>query len=323
MDALGNVIVKLTPARSTGPHVLIHAHMDQLGFLVTQVREDGFLRVERVGGVNRRMGTGTEVVVVTPTGLVPGVMGIKAHHFSAPEDEFRIPAISDWYLDLGVHNREQALALGIEIGSVAAFAPRFRTLAGGRVASPSLDNRVGCYILLELASRLAGRTEGCPVTLVWTVLEEFNFRGLVPAVRAAQPDVVIGLDITVAADTPDLLERSTVGLGKGPAIKVMDFHGRGTLDGVMASPKLVAALAGAARSRGLPYQKEVALGLLTEGARVVSELGGLPVGGLSVPTRYTHTPVEMVELADVMATIEPGVAFVERAASGLDLRRGA
>ncbi len=257
VDKLGNVVAQAVPERPAGPHLLLYAHTDQLGFIITQVREDGFLRVERVGGVSRRFGIGSEVVVVTPQSLVPGVMGVKAHHLAAPGEEFQVPPIPEWYLDIGVRNREEALALGVEVGRVVAFAPRFRALAGGRVSAPSLDNRAGCYVLLEVARALASRDAGCPVTLVASVLEEFNLRGVVPAARAAAPDIALGLDVTPASDPPDLAGRGGVALGAGPAIKVMDFHGRGTVDGLMAPPGLVRALEDAARSRGLTYCRAV------------------------------------------------------------------
>jgi putative aminopeptidase len=311
-DALGNVSARAVPSQPSGPHLLFHAHMDQLGFIVTQVLPSGFLRVERVGGVARQCGVGTEVVVVTPQGLVSGVMGIKAHHLAAPGEEFQIPPVADWYLDIGAQDREEALARGVDIGRVVAFTPRFRTLTGTRVSAPSLDNRVGCYVLLELARALAGRKTGCPVTLVASVLEEFNLRGLAPAARAAAPDMAIGLDITPACDPPDLAGRGSVVLGAGPAIKIMDFHGRGTVDGLMAAPKIVHALESAAAARGLLVQKEVILGVLTEGSRVVSLLEGIPAGGISIPARYTHTPVETVDTADVVGAVELAAGFAER-----------
>jgi putative aminopeptidase FrvX len=322
VDRLGNVIARAVPARPAGPHLLLYAHMDQLGFIITQVREDGFLRVERVGGVSRRFGTGSEVVVVTPQGLVPGVMGVKAHHLAAPGEEFQVPPIPDWYLDTGARSAEEALALGVDVGCVVAFAPRFRALAGGRVSAPSLDNRAGCYVLLEVARALANRGAGCPVTLVASVLEEFNLRGVVPAARAAAPDIALGLDVTPASDPPDLAGRGGVALGRGPAIKVMDFHGRGTVDGLMAPPALVRALEDAARSRGLAYQKEVTLGVLTEGGRVSALLEGIPVSGICVPLRYTHTPIETADTADIAAAVELAVAFIEDAAKGVSLARG-
>jgi putative aminopeptidase FrvX len=321
-DSLGNVVARAMPSRPSGPHILLHAHMDQLGFIVTQVLEDGFLRVERVGGVSRLCGVGTEVVVVTPNALLPAVMGIKAHHLSAPEEEYRIPPIAEWYVDVGARDRDDAAALGIDVGRVIGFAPRFRQLSGARVSSPSLDNRVGCYVLLETARALAHRSSGCPVTLVGSVLEEFNLRGLVPAVRSAAPDVALGIDVTPACDSPDLVGRGSVVLGGGPAIKIMDFHGRGTVDGVMASPGVVAALEKAAQQSGLPYQKEVILGVLTEGSRIPSLLQGVPVGGISIPVRYTHTPVETADTADVAAAVEMALAFAEHASAGLDLGRG-
>jgi len=322
VDKLGNVVAAQTPAQPVGPHILLWAHMDQVGFIVTQVLDTGFLRVARVGGVSRRFGVGTEIVVPTPGGLVPGVMGIKSHHLATPEEEYQIPPMSDWYVDIGARNSEEAAALGAEVGRVVAFAPRFRKLGGARVSSPSLDNRLGCYLLLEVAGELAKRTTGCPVTLVGSVLEEFNLRGLVPAARAAAPELALGIDVTPACDPPDLAGRGSLALGRGPAVKVMDFHGRGTVDGVMAAPAVVAALEASARRRGLHIQKEVVLGVLTEGSRISSLLEGLPLGGISIPLRYTHTPVETADLADVTAGIELALAFIEDAAAGLHLRRG-
>ncbi len=322
VDSLGNVAARAVPQRPVGPHVALYAHMDQLGFMVTQILATGFLRVERVGGVSRRCGVGTEVVVMSEKGPLPGVMGIKAHHLAAPDEEYTIPPVSDWYLDIGAHSQDEAAELGAEIGQVAAFVPRFRLLGCGRVSAPSLDNRAGCYVLLEAARALASRAEGCPVTLVGTVLEEFNLRGAAPAIRAAAPDVVVGLDVAPACDPPDLAGKGSVVLGGGPAIKIMDFHGRGTIDGTMATPGVVAGMEEAARRRGVRYQKEAIVGVLTEGGRVSGLLEGVPVGGISVPLRYTHTTVETADTADIAAAVELTIAFVERAAEGLNLTRG-
>jgi putative aminopeptidase FrvX len=292
-DSLGNVSARAVPRRPVGPHVALYAHMDQLGFMVTQVLDAGFLRVERVGGVSRRCGVGTEVVVIAEKGPLPGVMGIKAHHLAAADEEYTIPPVSDWYLDIGAHSHDEAA-----------------------------DNRAGCYVLLEAARALASREEGCPVTLVGTVLEEFNLRGAAPAIRAAAPDVVVGLDVTPAFDPPDLAGRGSVALGGGPAIKIMDFHGRGTIDGTMATPAVVTAMEEAARRNGLRHQKEAIVGVLTEGGRISGLLEGVSVGGISVPLRYTHTAVETADIADIEAAVELTTAFVERAAEGLNLTRG-
>jgi putative aminopeptidase FrvX len=190
--------------------------------------------------------------------------------------------------------------MGVGVGSFATFAPNFLRLGSDRVSSKSLDNRVGCWILAELARRFSLEPPPRRVYLLANVQEEFHLRGLIPAVNRRRPSVAVGLDITPAGDTPDLAGRNAVRLGKGPAVKVMDFHGRGSLNGLLVPALLVEWMERTASKAETPTQREVIVGVVTDGAFLPAL--DVPTAAIAVPTRYTHSPCEVVALSDVLQT---------------------
>ncbi|MBM3215820.1 M42 family metallopeptidase [Candidatus Poribacteria bacterium] len=295
VDWLGNVTARFG---GDGAAILFHAHMDEIGFVVRTVTADGFLRVERLGGVGRRSALGSPVSLLARGGVVEGVVGLQSHHLASPSEQFTVPPVEDWYLDIGAESAEAVAALGVGIGTFAAFAPNFRELGSSRVSSKALDNRVGCWVLAELARRFSDDPPRLPVALLANVQEEFHLRGLIPAVTDAKPEVAVGLDITPAADTPDLIGRNSIRLGAGPAVKIMDFHGRGSLNGLLVPERLVEWIESAAASQGIETQREVVVGVVTDGTYLPSL--GIPSAAVSIPARYTHSPCEVVSLSDVL-----------------------
>jgi putative aminopeptidase FrvX len=299
VDWLGNVAATFTEGP---PTLLFFAHMDEIGFVVRLVTERGFLRVERLGGVSRRAALGSAVTVLGTRGPVPGVLGLTSHHLTPPDEQHTIPPVESWYVDIGAADAAEAQALGVEVGSFVAFSPNFRAMGSGLIASKALDDRVGCWVLAELARRFAGRPPPRRVVLLASVQEEFHLRGLIPAVARARPDVAVGLDVTPAADTPDLEGRNAIRLRGGPAVKVMDFHGRGSLNGLLVPRFLVEWVEAAAGEAGIATQREVVVGVVTDG----TYLGALdvPAAALSIPARYTHSSQEVVAVSDVEAAAD-------------------
>ena len=307
VDWQGNVTASFGAG---SPSFVICAHMDEIGLIVRGVTDGGFLRVERLGGVGRRAILGTPVVVLGDDGPIPGMMGLTSHHLTPQADYWTVPQVEDWYIDIGAESASAAADMGARVGSFVTFAPNFRCLGPDRVMSKSLDNRISCWVLCELARRLAKEPPATKVHLLANVQEEFHLRGLIPAINRIQPDIALTLDITPAADTPDLTGRNTVCLGDGPAVKIMDFHGRGSLNGLLVPEFLVDWIEGAARAAEIPTQREVVVGVVTDGTHLPSL--GIPTAALAVPTRYTHSPSEVVSLSDLGQTADLCEQLVRR-----------
>ncbi len=218
IDRLGNVIARLPgTSHEPGKPVMVFAHMDELGFVVRKIDPDGFLRLERLGGIPERTAPGRPVIVSTAEGLIQGLIGHKAHHFTRPEEKHSVIRIQDLYLDLGVHSRQEALDLGIAVGNPVTYAPFFH-IQGDTVMAKSLDNRGGCEILLEILEQLARMPRHREIVFVASVQEEFSLRGVLPVFQQVRPEIAIALDVVVSCDTPDMVGVSDTRLGGGPVI---------------------------------------------------------------------------------------------------------
>ncbi|EOB0301103.1 benzoate/H(+) symporter BenE family transporter [Salmonella enterica] len=161
------------------------------------------------------------------------------------------------------------------------------------------DDRLGCTALLGVAEALASTPLDIAVFLVASVQEEFNIRGIVPVLRRVRPDLAIGIDITPSCDTPDLQDYSDVRVNHGVGITCLNYHGRGTLAGLITPPRLLRMLETTAHENNIPVQREVAPGVITETGYIQVELDGIPCASLSIPCRYTHSPAEVASLRDL------------------------
>lgn len=307
VDNLGNVTVHIPSKRESAPKVVVFAHMDEIGMMVRMIEPDGFLRLERVGGIQEQILPGMKLVLRTQSGKdIYGIVGVKSHHVTTAEEKQKMPGLKELYLDIGAENREQVLAQGIEIGDLLTYVPDWVEYENDRVSCKSMDNRAANAVLLELLSRFTKEDwDGSDLYLVFGVQEEFSVRGVMPAIRAIAPDICIGLDITVVYDTPDTRGLGEVKIGEGPAITYLHYNEGGTLAGQAHNERLNQHFVQAAKKRGIAVQKEVVIGVITETAFMSFEGDkGYITGNLSIPTRYTHTPVEMISLRDVEGLIE-------------------
>ncbi len=313
VDMLGNVTAHFPANRPDAQRVLIFAHMDEVGLVVRKVEKDGYIRLERISAVNSHIIPGTIFEVRTHGGkFVRGVVGAKSHHYMKPEEKNRMPELAELALDIGCRSKEEVLALDIDVGCVVSFVPTFTELANNCVATKSLDDRIACLALIDLAAYVQDKNLPFELFLVASVQEEFNIRGIMPAARKADPDIAIGLDITPAGDSPDIAGMNDIRLGGGPAFTYLNYHGRGTLAGLVPNEPLVHFLEAQCRTAGIPFQREVGRGLLTETAYIqISGSKGVATAGVSIPVRYAHTPIETVCLDDLACTVTLLQQFVE------------
>jgi putative aminopeptidase len=309
-DRLGNLIATL-PGDPAAPAVMLFAHTDQLGFVVRKVEADGAIRVERLGGVPERALAAQAVLLCTAAGDLPAVIANKSHHATAPEEKYHVRRAGDLRIDAGFASRAEAEAAGVLIGTPVVYRPQVLELAGGRIAGTAVDDRAGCAVLLELARRLKGH--GPTLHLVFSVQEEFNLRGAVVAAQALAPDIAIQVDLMLATDTPDMADRGEMRLGGGPGMSLYSFHGRGTLNGVIPHPALVRHLERSAAQAGLPLQRSAQTGVLTDLSYVQHVGAGVAAIDVGFPVRYTHSALEVCDLADLEAL----VALLDAALAGI------
>lgn len=276
VDALGNLICR---KKAKGPKIMLAAHMDEIGVVVTHIDEKGFLRFSNIGGVFPLNVLGQRVVFSNGT-----VATIGEEKRESLKEELKLDKM---YLDIGAKDREEAKK-SVSVGDIASFQREFVAL-GNRYVSKAMDDRIGCAILIETARRL--KKSPNDLYFVFTVQEEVGVRGATTSAYSVSPDMAIVVDVTGTGDTPEA-RTMAVELAKGPAIKVKDR-------GIIAHPKVKKLLIDTAERHKLPYQLEVLEWGATDAWSIHISREGVPSGVVSIPTRYVHTPSEMVDGGDV------------------------
>ena len=300
-DRLGNLISTLAGSKGA-PGVMLFAHMDQLGFVVRKIEPSGLVRVERLGGVPEKALPSQAVLFSVGQGRdLPGIIANKSHHATTQEEKYRVLPYAELYVDAGFDSADEICAAGIDIGTPIVYQPRVLALAGDRIAGTSIDDRAGCAVLVEVARALKSMSKRPTVHLVFSVQEEFNLRGALPAAQTLLPDIAIQVDLLLATDTLDMTARGDVRLGGGPAMSMYSFHGRGTLNGTIPHPALVDLFQATAKAEGMPLQRSAHIGALTDLSYV--QLVGEGVASIDVgfPLRYSHSSLEVCDLGDLEA----------------------
>ncbi|MYA86906.1 MAG: M42 family metallopeptidase [Boseongicola sp. SB0662_bin_57] len=309
-DRLGNL---WTTLEGSGPTVLLFAHMDQLGFVVRKIEADGFLRLERLGGVPERALASQMVTICLGEGRdINGIIANKSHHATTPDEKYTVVRCADLYVDCGFDTRKAAEEAGVRIGAPVVYLPGASAFGEHRVTGPAIDDRAGCAVLIEVAQMLAGRSHGPTVHVAFSTQEEFTLRGAQPLAQRLLPDIAIQVDLMLATDTPDMVDRGEMRLGHGPGIGLYSFHGRGTLNGVIPHPAMVRLFEDAAGAIDVPLQRSAQTGVLTDLSHV--QLVGEGVASIDVgfPMRYSHSAREVVDLRDLDALCRLLVAALAR-----------
>lgn len=284
VDALGNLIVRKRPVKYTNTtrKIMIAAHMDEIGLMVSHVDENGFVRFSSIGGVFGRYVLGGRVRFLN------GVQGVIGYDRLEKMNEF--PSFEKVFIDVGATSKKDC---PVKVGDVAAFERPYTEL-GSRLVAKSMDDRIGVLIAIETLRAL--KTTQHDVYFVFTTQEEVGTRGAGTSAFGIDPDIGIAIDVTPAADTPNALKME-MALGKGPCIKIQDT-------GMMADPRIVQWMIRTAEKSKLPYQREVLLVGSTDARAIQLVRAGVPVGCVSVPVRYVHSPSEMVDFNDVQNSIK-------------------
>lgn len=311
IDALGNLV----GIRSgSGPRVMLCAHMDSIGFLVTHIDDNGFLRISPVGGFDARTLVMQRVVVCGEKRDFVGLLAptSKPIHLLSGDEAKKPPKIEDLFIDLMLPPDE--VKAGVSIGDPVSLV-REPLITDEAVTAPYLDDRLGVYVVLE-ALRKARRNDA-EIYAVVSVQEEVGVRGATTAAFEIEPAVGVAVDVTIAGDLPGA-DRSTqvCALGKGAAIGLMD-------SGSISDPRLVRTFKGLAEKQSIPYQMEILPRGGTDAGGIQLTRAGVPVITISIPIRYVHTVNEMAYVADIDATVDLLAAYIESAhESSLDWSAG-
>ncbi|HYF82300.1 MAG TPA: M42 family peptidase [Clostridia bacterium] len=322
IDTFGNCIAKVGGTDPKAPTVMVFGHMDQLGFMVRRIDPDGFLRLERLGGIPEKVLPATPVQIQTENGeMIDGIIGVKSHHVTPAEEKYKVDTYMNLYIDIGATSREQVVALGIEIGAPVVYKPNFVKLQGTRAYGTSFDNRVACAIIMDMAYRLKENPPEANVYLVGSVQEEYNLRGAMMAARTIKPDIAIALDVNIDGQTPDMVGKNDVVMGNGPVMSMYNFHGRGTLNGTIPHPGMVKLVKRVAEREKINLQRSASIGGLTDLAYVQLEGTGVVGIDIGTPARYTHSPVELCDIKDVELTSDLVMAVVYAIKAGAKFER--
>ena len=288
-DTLGSLIVR---KKGDGPRVMLAAHMDSIGFIVTHIEKEGFLRVGKLGGISPKEAAYASVRFKN------GVRGVFVPEEKA---EFGRLKLDECFLDIGAKDEADAKKL-VQVGDTCVYDGPIR-VQGSRVTGPYLDDRIACAVLLCALERI--EKPACDLYLVFTVQEEVGLRGARTAAWWVEPDAGIAVDVTDVDDTPGSERCGTTRLGGGAGIKVMDSS-------VICHPQVVARLEELAKTGDIPAQRDIMRGGGTDAGALHTTRLGVKTGGVSIPCRYIHTPAETASLQDAEACVQLLTAFVEK-----------
>ena len=305
-DLLGNVIGLKKGKGPAGKRrrVMVSAHIDEIGFIVSHVDENGFLRVDPVGGINPKTTLAQRVWVCGKKNL-RGIIGSKPPHIMSDEERKQPIKIDSIFIDLGLPGKQvQKL---VEIGDPVVFEQSFAEI-GDSVSCKALDDRVGVYVMIEALKKV--KNNQADIYAVGSVQEEVGLRGAITSAFGVDPEVGIALDVTLACDLPGVGKHQQITvLGEGTAIKVKDSSS-------LSNPKLVKKLRAIAKKKKIKYQLEILPRGGTDAGAMQRTRGGVAVCTISVPTRYVHSVVEMAHKEDIQASIDLLAEFLSSAHEG-------
>jgi endoglucanase len=301
VDAMGNLIVFKKGAKSTGNKLMLCAHMDEVGLIIKSITEDGYLKFGCVGGIDRRVLLGKRVAL--GDGKVTGIIGLKAIHLTTAEERKRVPKLEDYYIDIGVKDKESAEKL-VNVGDCGVFVSDVVEFGNGMLKAKAIDDRVGCAVLVKLLE------EELPMdcTFVFTVQEEVGTRGAFGAAFSVTPEIAMVLEGTTAADNPALDEHCQVCWpGKGPVISWMD-------GGTIYDRELFELLRDLAEQNNVPWQMKHYLAGGTDASAIQRSKAGVRVTGISAAVRYLHAPSSVASIADMEHMLTLARLFIQTVA---------
>lgn len=305
VDAMGNLIVFKKGKKHNAPKLMIAAHMDEVGFVITKIEDSGVLRFQEAGGINPRVALGRRVLIGPDH--VPGVTGLKAYHLVSKEEEKVTPSIDKMYIDIGAHSKEEAEKL-VKLGEYAVFDSDFVRFGEGkrRIKAKAIDDRIGCAQMIKLMQK----DLPMDVTFVFTVQEEVGLRGAKTAAFNLQPDVALILEGTTSADMPGVDDAKKVTrVGGGCVIGCVDT-------GTIYDRRLFETLRDLADEAGIPWQIKNYIAGGTDAAVIQRSRAGVRVANISTPVRMLHAASTVADKNDMEHGLKLAELFIEALAAG-------
>jgi putative aminopeptidase FrvX len=316
IDLVGSVTARVPGTIDGAPRIAFVGHVDEIGVIITHIDDKGFLWFAPVGGWDPVILVGQRLRLQTNNGTVRGVVGKKAIHLLEPDERGKPVKLSQLHIDIGAADGDEAKRT-VEVGDVAVVDADPVELLGERVSARAMDNRLGAYVAVDAARRIAAAGGAASeVVAVGSAQEEITFAGAKTSAFRIDPQIAIVIDVTHATDSPGIEEKELGShpLGSGPVIQ----------RGSTVHPAISRLLVETAEAEGIPYSLEVSgRGTSTDADAVHVARQGIACGVVSIPLRYMHSPVETIDLRDVEAAVALVAAFAQRVPADLDLRRSA
>jgi endoglucanase len=301
-DVMGSVYATLNPGGS--PRIMLAGHVDEIGFQVRYISEEGMLYFGNIGGQDIVVTVGQRVIVHTASGQVPGVLGRTAVHLIDPEDRKKMPSFDDLWIDIGAKDKADAESV-VAIGDCVTYQHELQRLRGDVCVARGFDDKMGVFIVAETLRLLSKKSLKAAVIGVSTVQEEVGMRGAHISAYDVNPQIGIATDVGHSVDYPggDKKKVGDIKLGKGPMIT----------RGANINPAVFNLLVKTAKELKLPYQIQAAPGATGTDANIIQlNRAGVATGLISVPLRYMHTPNEIMNLNDIENAAQLIAGFCER-----------
>lgn len=305
-DGLGSLIAKKS-GHANGPKIMISGHLDEVGFMVTQIDDKGFLRFQPVGGWWSQVMLAQRVTIVTTKGDVTGIIGSKPPHILSPEARKKPVEIKDMFIDIGASSRVEAMEFGVRPGDQVVPYFEFTVMNNEKMLlAKAWDNRIGCAIAIDVLKHLKDTEHPNIVYGVGTIQEEVGCRGAKTATQLIQPDIGFAVDVGIAGDTPGISEKEAMGkIGAGPQIILYDAS-------LVSHKGLRDFVTGVADELNIPYQFDAMPGGGTDAGAMHISVQGVPSLAITIATRYIHSHAAMLHRDDYENTVKLMVEVIKR-----------
>jgi endoglucanase len=302
VDKLGNILCH-HEGKKGYPKIMLSAHMDEVGFIVTFIEDNGFLRFDTLGGITNNVMPGQKILFKGEKGFLKGIVGTKPPHIMTPDELNKMIPKEDLFIDIGADSLTQAQKKGADVGMLGVFDIEFEDLGDGYYRGKSFDDRAGCTVLAEVFKTLKDSPHN--VVAVGSVQEELGIRGARTAAWQVDPDYGLALEGTFVADVPGTRpDRVSSKIKGGPVVTIMDRT-------AFTHPHVLKALIKAGKEKSIPYQfKKVPVGGTDAGAIHLTR-AGVPSGTVAVPCRYIHGPASIIHVDDLKNTVRLVAEFVK------------
>lgn len=305
-DNLGSLVAKKVGLEN-GPKIMIAGHLDEVGFMITQIDDKGFLRFQTVGGWWSQVMLAQRVTIVTKKGDVTGIIGSKPPHILSPDARKKPVEIKDMFIDIGASSRDEAMEFGVKPGDQVVPYFEFTVMNNEKMLlAKAWDNRIGCAIAIDVLKNLNGIDHPNVVYGVGTVQEEVGLRGARTSANLVEPDIAFGVDVGIAGDTPGVSDKEASSkMGEGPQIILYDAS--------MVSHKgLRDLVTGTADELAIPYQFDAIAGGGTDSGAIHISANGVPALSITIATRYIHSHAAMLHRDDYENAVKLITEVVKR-----------